>query len=193
MSCKLKTSIIALLILSNFQVMTFAQDIVNGDFESWTSNTSGILEPDSWETQNEPELIFVESSEGHSGKYSACMNVVWDNMMKKFTGASLSITQPVNADQKIGFLTGYCKGNSTNTDSLKIEIELFSTDKLIGTGLITIIQTAGDWTRFTVSIVYFTDMQPDKADISFAIIPVTGSYHQTEYCIDDLYFRKKNK
>jgi len=191
MSDKIKTAVIFILILSNCQIKAFAQNINNGGFENWIYNTAGMPEPENWETQNEPELVFVESSEGHTGLHSACLNVVWDNMMQKFTGASMNTVEDISVNSKFEFLRGYCKGSSNNTDTLKINISLYSKNKLVGVGSSGFIQTSNEWTQFAVSINYYSDKVPEKAKISISVIPVNGSHHQTTYCIDDLIFSEK--
>ena len=97
---KIKAIVTVILILCNCQIKTSAQNITNGSFENWTYNTNGMSEPENWETQNEPELIFVESAEGHTGLYSACLNVVWDNMFNKFTGPSMNTVEDISANSK---------------------------------------------------------------------------------------------
>ena len=189
---KIKAIVTVILILCNCQIKTSAQNITNGSFENWTYNTNGMSEPENWETQNEPELIFVESAEGHTGLYSACLNVVWDNMFNKFTGPSMNTVEDISANSKFECLTGFCKGSSNNTDSLKINISLYSKNKLVGVGSSGFIQTANQWTQFAVSINYYSGQIPKKAKISISVIPVQGSRHQTTYCIDDLTFTEKN-
>ncbi len=185
---KIKAIVTVILILSNCQIKTFAQNITNCGFENWIYNTSGMPEPENWETQNEPELIFVESSEGHTGLHSARLNVVWDNMMQKFTGASISTIDNIPVSGKFNLLKGYCKGSSNNTDTLEINISLYSINKLVGVGSFSYVETTNEWKQFTVPINYYSDEKPEKAKISISVIPVNGSHHQTTYSIDDLIF-----
>ena len=187
----IKTLVTVIFILSLCQMKAIAQNITNGGFENWIYNTSGMPEPENWETQNEPELIFVESSEGHIGLHSACLNVVWDNMTQKFTGASMSTENRITIDKTYKHLIGFYKGSVNNTDTLYINVSIYSTNKLIGYGTSNLLYTKNKWAEFNVSINYYSNEKPEKAKISFSVNPVNGSHYQTNYCIDDLKFFKK--
>ena len=80
-------------------MITSAQNVPNGDFESWEINHSGVAAPSVWETHNEPEFILVESAPGHNGNNAVCLNVVWDYMLKTYCGASLT-SEFVNSENQ---------------------------------------------------------------------------------------------
>ena len=182
-----------MLLINLMSIQVPAQDIPNGDFESWDNNIAGILDPEYWETQNEPGLVFVKNADGHTGLYSASLHVVWDSMMQKFTGASMTATENISAAVRLQSLTGYCKGIPNNSDTLKININLYSANELVGVGSSNIIQTNIDWEQFVVPIIYYSDKMPGKMKISFSVKPVDGNHFQTTYCIDDLSFKGKTK
>ena len=188
MSGRIRTIVAVIFILGNYQIKALAQNITNYSFENWTYNANGMPEPENWETQNEAELVFVESSEGHTGSYSACLNIVWDNMMQKFTGANMSYENNINGDKAFKSLTGFCKGNINNTDTLNISVNVYSKNKLVGYGTCGILYTNNSWEEFQVSINYYSDEKPEKTKISFSVNLISGSHYQTTYCIDDLKF-----
>ncbi len=163
-----------------------AQTVPNGDFETWTFNNNGMAQPHFWQTQNEPELIYVEALPGRSGNHSACLNVQWDFMLKKHCGATLKSEFSILENKRYKYLKGFCMGSSENIDTLFIEINLFSKNKLIGNGFTKILDNSGTWDTFTVPVNYFTTEIPDKAIISISINSSKGGHYLTTYCIDDL-------
>lgn len=168
-----------------------AQTIPNGSFEIWSCNSSGMLQPQFWETQNEPELIYVEAVPGFSGNHAACLNVQWDYMLKKYCGASLKTEFALIEKNTHQTLSGYFKGNSENNDTLLIEINLFCGNKLIGRGATKILNHSNRWESFNVQIQYYSDLKPDKANISIEIKTKKGSHSLSTYCIDELLLAKQ--
>jgi len=168
------------------------QIIINGGFENWQKNNAGVLEPENWETQNEPELQLVENSEGHTGLHSACLSIVWDNMIKKFTGGLMSTENDIKITKSYKYLSGYYIGGINNVDTLNVNINIYSKNKLVGSGYSGLLNTKNEWVEFCVSINYYSNEKPETAKISFSINPVPGSHYQTKYCIDDLIFAENN-
>ena len=163
-----------------------AQDIPNGNFEIWANNVAGIIEPENWETQNELGMVFVNIAKGHTGEFAACLCVVWDSMLQKFTGATMTTSGFVSINGRIKYLKGFCKGGSNNSDSLKVDIGLFSKNGLVAEGSSYILREDYEWEQFAVAINYCSDEEPSKMKISFSVVPLKGSHFQTTYCIDDL-------
>lgn len=162
-----------------------SQNIPNGDFEIWTPNGNGMLQPQHWETQNEPELIFVESIEGHSGRFAANLSVQWDFMFRRFSGAKLTSEFSLSEQKRYLKLLGFFKGNLENLDTLTIEIVLFFENRIIGNGSIKILENSNEWKKFLLPIQYNSDLMPDRASVSISINPNKRSHSLSSYCIDD--------
>lgn len=165
---------------------TVSQNVPNGSFENWVFNISGMPEPEGWKTQNDREMVFVESAEGQSGNFSACLNVVWDRMKQEYAGGYLTSATLFAVEEKYSGLTGYISGNSNNSDTLLISISLYSDDQKIANGCIAITSASSNWQQFNIKINYEQNIKPDKAGISISIIPAKGFHYQTVYCLDDL-------
>lgn len=173
-------------IIAGIPLVNLAQIIPNGNFEIWSENNSGMPQPQYWETQNEPELIYVEAVSGFSGNHAASLNVQWDNMLKEYCGASLNTEFTLVEYKKYHTLSGYFKGNSENNDTLVIEINLFCGNKPIGKGATKILDHSNRWQAFNIQIQYYSDSKPDKASISIEIKTLNGSHSLSTYCIDEL-------
>lgn len=173
-------------IIAGIPLINLAQVIPNGNFEIWSDNNSGMPQPQKWETQNEPELIYIEPLPGYRGNHAACLNVQWDDMLKKYCGACLKTEFALLDKKKHQTLSGYFKGNSENNDTLIIEIDLFFENILIGKGVIKILDNSDQWEAFNVQIHYYSDAKPDKANISIEIKTIKGSHPSSTYCIDEL-------
>jgi len=165
---------------------TVSQNIPNGDFENWAFNIAGMPEPEGWKTENDREMIFVESAEGHNGNFSACMNVVWDKMKQEYSGGKLTTKNKFPVDEKYSELTGFYSGNSNNNDTLFITINLYTDEKEIAAGTASMTAVSSGWQQFNIEINYTEDIKPDQAGISISIIPAKGFHHQTVYCLDEL-------
>jgi len=163
-----------------------AQNIPNGDFEIWTFNSNGMPQPQFWETQNEFEIIYVESMPGYKGNHAACINVQWDNMLKKYSGGSLNTSFNITQGIKYLLFEGYIKGNPDNIDSLNIEIKFFHNKKLVGKGETKILDHTNNWKQFAIQIFSLYDINPENASISIWINPEKGNHFLTTYCLDNL-------
>lgn len=180
------------IIIAGIPLVNLAQIIPNGNFESWTDNHSGMPQPQNWETQNEQEIIFVEALPGHTGNYAACLNVQWDNMLKKYCSSNLNSEFQINEKKKYKSLSGFVRGNSENIDTLYIEVYMFHGDDLIGTGFFKMLDNTNSWEQFHIPIQYHLDVLPDRAKICISVNPEKGSHFLTTYCIDDLLLAKSN-
>jgi hypothetical protein len=165
---------------------TVPQNVPNGNFESWEFNMAGMPEPEGWKTENDQEMILVESAKGHDGNFSACLNVVWDRMKQEYSGGTLTTESRFPVDEKYSELTGFYSGNSNNYDTLFITINLFADEKEIAAGTASMTTVNSGWQQFNIEINYKEDIKPDEAGISISIIPAKGFHHQTVYCLDEL-------
>jgi len=184
----MKINVFIFLIFYGIPLFSLAQSIPNGDFEIWSFNDSGMPQPQFWETQNEAELIYVESLPGHTGNHAACLNVQWDFMFRKYCGATIKSEFNLSEPKKFQNLLGYYKGNSENTDTLIIEVVLFFENNMIGSGSIKILDNSNNWEKFKVPIQYYSELLPNRANISISINSNKGSHSLSRYCIDDLLF-----
>lgn len=166
----------------------FAQQILSGDFEEWELNGFNIKEPIGWDTQNEPDLIYVEQVHGYSGMYAACLNVIWDPMIQSFTGAVLSAQMNLLESGQLRTFKGYYSAQSITSDSLQIKVELFAGDFQIGKGQLMLGSSLQDWSEFSLDLKYYNNKSPDFAIITFAAIPDKGGLQNSKFFIDDLEF-----
>lgn len=165
---------------------SYSQSVPNGSFERWELNHSGMPEPVGWKTQNDREMTFVESSEGYTGSFSACLNVVWDRMKQEYTGGTLTTASRFTIEEKFFQLSGFFSGSSGNNDTLVINVNLYCEELQIAFGTESMTAVESDWQPFEIEIAYLDNRIPDRADISISIIPAKGYHHQTVYCLDDL-------
>ena len=188
--------------LRNFLLITFvtlvinsiqSQNVPNGGFEQWTMNESEISEPYFWETQNEPGLNFAEKSNGYKGNYSVKLKVVWDEVIKSFTGGSINTVENFAVYQRYDTLSCYYKGNISGNDSLIVNIKLYSRGKLIGFGSQYTVKAYDYWQQLFVFINYTSAEIPDEASISISISPGRESHYQTTYSIDDILLTSINQ
>lgn len=177
-----------ILILAFFPNSLWSQNIPNGNFEDWTENNEGIASVDKWETLNEPDMIYIEKAEGHSGEHAACLNVVWDQMIQSFTGAIMRSDEEIYVNTRSSALKGYYLTKAATTDTLYVEIEMYSKGNHIGEGEADFCKSNRDWTSFSVPITYHSKEIPDHAEIVIYINPSKGGLHLSKFCIDDLMF-----
>ena len=182
----MKTYLLIYIIIIICQIRVFAQNIPNGNFEKWITGNTATLEPLNWETQNEQGLFYVERAVGHKSSYSAKLNVVWDNVIKTFTGAALTTEENFSVNFRFDTLTGFFKGNINDTDTLKINVRMYIKGKIIGFGTFFTNSYTDKWTQFKIKINYNSDQIPDKADISIVITPCNKGRYQTFFYIDDM-------
>ncbi len=182
----MKTCLVVYVFTIICQLGLFSQNVPNGGFEEWELNTYQAYEPAGWETQNETGLYYIEKATGHSGSYSAKLSIVWDNVIKSFTGASLSTEENFTVTSRYQTLSGFYKGNSNDTDTLKITVRMYSKDKPVGFGSCFIANANKEWKQFILQIEYNSDEIPDKASISIFIATEGDNHYQAVYYIDDL-------
>ena len=170
-----------------------SQNVPNGGFEQWTLNEDEVSEPYFWETQNEPGLNFVEKTDGHTGNFSVKLKVVWDEVIKSFTGGTINTVGNFTVYQRYKTMSFFYRGNMGGNDSLKVNIKLYSRGKLIGFGTNYAIKTYDYWKQLFVDIIYTSEDTPDEASISISISPGRESHYQTTYSIDDILLTSINQ
>jgi len=188
----MRIKVFIFIIIAGIPLINLAQNIPNGNFEIWTENNSGMPQPQYWETQNEQKIIYVEALPGHSGNYAACLNVQWDNMLKKYCNASLNTEFLLDEKKKYNNLYGFLRGNAENIDTLFIEVYMFKGKELIGKGFYKILNNSANWVHFEIPIKYSNHKKPDRAGIKISVNPDNGSHFLTTYCIDDLLLANSN-
>ncbi|MCF8403912.1 MAG: hypothetical protein K9H58_08205 [Bacteroidales bacterium] len=169
-----------------FQVNIFTQNIPNGDFEKWIFDSTVYYIPENWELQNELEFPLIKQSTGYEGQYALCISVAWDNMLKKYCGATV-VNSYQNSDiTRFKKLNGYFKGKPGNNDTLMISINLYQDTKLIGVGNLKQLGTKDVWSGFNIPITYYSNKIANRIDITISIITNNGNLKLTTYYIDAL-------
>ena len=164
----------------------YSQQIPNGNFEYWIQDSSYYISPKNWELQNGPELSLIQQAKGYHSQYSICMNVAWDDLLKKFCGATITNNFNITPQIKYSFVRGYIKGSSGNTDTLIFTVNMYNNLEMVGSGTGKMFNTSLDWSEFAIPINYLSKKKPDRVFISISINSANGSYRLTTYYIDSL-------
>ena len=202
-----------LFILQIFIFNSFAQQIPNNSFETWSGG-----EPDSWGTSNQnlpiigtiitvskdvadpqlgsasAKLSVVKVDIPFVGTYKipgaltlGKLNVDLNNQMASVSGGSPFTGKPLK-------LTGYFKYQPVNNDKCFFSLWLFrwvnGAKDTLGIGAINSSASANSWTRFEVPIYYTKEGTPDSVNILFLNSnPLDGLDHTgTAMWIDNLSF-----
>jgi hypothetical protein len=180
---KFSTLILVSFLLS-FTAKTFAQ-IPNGDFENWSLNTSGILDPDGWSTYN----LGVETC----SQYQPAQN---GNLAVKLTANdSLGFFLPgsiecyFHSTQKPLSIDGYYQAQFAANDILIITLELYDiADNIIASGTLDITANANAFTAFSIPLTYSSSAQPDSAVILIYLDNSNQNNLSSYAIIDNLRF-----
>lgn len=171
------------LFLLSFPVL-IAQEIPNPGFETWNGNI-----PEGWAPLNFPGFAepITPSSDSHSGSTAAKLEVL------QTTGGVMPPVLSSNlfpVSQRYGSLQGFYKFSPVNnSQELIIAVFFYKNSELMGGGSIGIFETASTYTQFAAPITFFTEEQPDSAQISVVI----GDTSEAEVAgsvalLDDLSF-----
>jgi hypothetical protein len=191
-------------------INSFAQQIPNNSFETWTGN-----EPDSWHTSNQTILgtnfnaVTKDLANPQQGLNSAKLTVI--NMTIPFVGSyslpgvltlgklnvdpiaqTFSLTGGYPFTGQPQKLTGYFKYLPVNNDSCILGLGLFKWNNgkqdTIGYGGISNSATINAWTPFEIPVHYLSNGTPDTVNIAFLNSnPVDGINHTgTSLWIDNL-------
>ncbi len=157
---KLSTLILVSFLLS-FTTKTFAQ-IPNGNFENWSLNTSGILDPIGWSTYNFGVATCMQYQPAQNG--SQAVKLAGDSSL----GALLpgSIECYFHSTQKPLSMDGYYQAQFAANDILIITVYLFdNANNLVAGGSLDIVNNASTYTPFSIPLTYNSSAQPDSAAI----------------------------
>ncbi len=154
-------TLILLSFLLSFTAKTFAQ-IPNGDFENWSLNTSGILDPDNWSTYNLGTETCSQYQPAQNGNLA--VKLIANDSLGFFLPGSIECY--FHSTQKPLSIDGYYQAQFAANDILIITLELYdNADNLIAGGSLDITTNAGAYTPFSIPISYGSSAQPDSAII----------------------------
>ncbi len=154
--------------------------IPNGDFENW-DNSPYLL---SWQTNSCPlcvppyeTYIVKKSTEAENGYFAA--KFIYNNVYSSYA----FIKFPVST--KPDLLSGYIKSSVTVGDSVQIQIDVFSNNKIID---------SGNWSETTTSTNYkkieIPLLQTSSVADSVSIRIIGGQKLKTELFIDNFILSK---
>lgn len=211
---KMKKNLTFISILLIFGINSFAQQIPNGSFETWSSD-----EPDSWNSTNQNVVGFgtfttvaKDVSGAQQGSASAKLTVVTKTI--PFIGTSLTLPgvltlgtlniDPINQTASVtgGFaftgmpqkLTGYFKYQPINNDTCAMGWGLTKWNNgvqdIVGYAAINRMGTFNNWTYFEIPLEYRNWETPDTLNILFLNSnPLDGLDHTgSTMWIDNLSF-----
>jgi len=178
--------IIILLLLAK---TLMCQSLPNNGFEDWHIS-KGVMNPIFWDTENEIDFILVEKAEGYKSDYAAQLNVIWDEVIKSYSAATLSLFED-SFKGHINSLLGYYKGRAGGNDSLMILIKQVNENEVVRMGMKTFESTENQWKEFTVNLKSISDLKPDKTEIIISILADGKSQGTTHFTVDELQITKK--
>ncbi len=167
--------------------------ILNGDFEAWTSNMNPdnlISNPDNWISNNAyVYTVITKSTDKHSGQYAVKGEVV------NFDSSSVppmlyggTKGEGFSVSQRYAFLNGYYKFSSVGSDVFTASLVMYNDNSPIA-AKDTILAPSSEYAQFSIPIEYFNSDTPNKFTIQFKIqdptdtIPANvGSY----FLLDDV-------
>ncbi len=155
---KLSTLVLVSLLLS-FTTKTFAQ-IPNGNFENWSLNTSGILDPDGWTTYNFGISTCSQYQPAQNGNQA--VKLAADSSLGFFLPGSMECY--FHSTQKPLSLDGYYQAQFANGDILIMTLYLYdNANNLVAGGSLDIVTNANAYTSFSIPLTYNSGAQPDSA------------------------------
>ncbi len=162
-----------------------AQNIPNGNFETWTTNSSGGITPEYWtavHNTNEIQDIF-KVEPGYDGEYAAELKVI---SIDGSPQAALLNNSTIPVDKRYYSLSLYYKGSPVENDSLYISITMSKNGTDIGEGSVVFTEEQADFTKLTILINYTSADIPDNANIFVASGNKYPLAHEgTSYTLDD--------
>jgi len=162
-----------------------AQNIPNGNFETWTTNSNGGITPEHWSavhnTSEVQDIFKVEP--GYDSEYAAELKVV---TIEGTPQAALLSYDDIPVDKRYYSLTLYYKGSPVENDSLHIKIIMWKGGDDIGEGSITFSEAQDSFTKLTIQINYSSSDIPDTASIFVASGNAYSLAHEgTTYTLDN--------
>jgi hypothetical protein len=167
-------------------IITKAQNIPNGNFESW-SLIDKIMQPDSWETNADTSLVLVsEASPGYNSSH-AC-NIIEKNVMG--FGVPGSIIQTFAFTGNPNSITGYYKILPQSGDSVAIFIDAvlyLNNNPIASAAFLKGSKTSTGFAQFIADFYYFGKANPDSAIVT-VYIQSKNSTENSSVVIDELQF-----
>lgn len=172
-----------------FILNTIAQQVPNGNFESWTYNPSTFsYEPTGWKTANfgqYGDTAVRRFQPAHGGNYACGFQTSFVLNTFALPGA-LATTFPISS--KPNQLIGYIKGNLALDDTAILIIEFSKDTNAIGDGLFYLTQSQNNYIKFVVPIDFYGLGNPDSCTITVFSGGTALDDTLTNFAIDDLSF-----
>jgi type IX secretion system substrate protein len=186
----MKIIIITLLSLCLFlSINVLAQNIPNGDFETWVTNEHSVLVPNHWiVNDNTSDNINVFKAEpGYDSDYAAELKLV---SVEGIVGGAVIRNSDIAINNRYHFLTGYYKGTPIDTDTLHIWVSMWKNDVEIGNGSVVFSEGKDSFTEFSILIQYHEEGIPDTASINIILgnALLANNHEGSTYTIDNLDF-----
>ena len=157
----MKKSITLILIsfLLSFTGKSFAQ-LPNGNFENWSLNTFGILDPDGWSTYNFGTSTCAQYQPAQNG--TEAVKLAGDSSQGFFLPGSIECY--FHSTQKPLSLNGYYQAQFATGDILIMTLYLYdNAGNEIAGGSLDITANANNYTTFSIPLTYSSGAQPDSA------------------------------
>lgn len=170
-------------------MVAFAQQIPNGNFESWAYNPSTFsYEPVGWKTANfgqYGDTAVRRYKPAHGGNYACGFQTTFVLNTYALPGV-LGTTFAINDKPKQ--MVGYIKGNLALDDTAIILIEFSKDTNAIGDGLYYITQSQNNYIKFVIPIDFYGIGNPDSCTIRVFSGGTSLDDTLTNFAIDDLTF-----
>jgi hypothetical protein len=163
-----------------------AQNIPNGNFETWTTNSNGGITPEHWtavHNTNEVQDVF-KVEPGYDSEYAAELKVV---SIEGAIEAALLNFDDIPVDKRYYYLALYYKGSPVENDSLYVSITMSKNGNDVGEGSVTLSEEQDSFTKLTIQINYSSGDIPDNANIIVASGNKFeyGAHEGTTYILDN--------
>jgi len=166
-----------------------AQQIPNGNFESWAYNSSTFsYEPVGWKTANfgqYGDTAVRRYKPAHGGNLACGLQTSFVLNTFALPGI-LSNTFAIAA--KPQQMVGYIKGNLALDDTAIIVVEFSKDTNAIGDGLYYLTQSQNNYIKFVVPIDFYGMGNPDSCTITIFSMGTALDDTLTNFAIDDLSF-----
>jgi len=162
-----------------------AQDVIpNGNFELWDGGPVNWVDPiATTDFQN----VF-QSNDAQSGASSVRFEMLFDDNSGTYLPAGLN-SVPFTITESHTSINGFYKGTSVESDFLTINAVFFKNGEALGTGNFIAMESAADWTPFSIQLDFQGTQIPNEAFIYIAVGGSTGTGHEgTVFLVDNLQF-----
>ncbi len=166
-----------------------AQQIPNGNFESWTYNPSTFsYEPTGWKTANfgqYGDTAVRRYKPARSGNFACGFQTTFVLNTYALPGVLGTTFACTNKPQQ---MEGYIKGNLALDDTAIILVEFSKDTNAIGDGLYYITQSQNNYIKFVIPIDFYGFGNPDSCTIRVFSGGTLLDDTLTSFAIDDLSF-----